>query len=438
MAGRLSLNIGMFGCGTVGGGVFELLHNPAKTAQLRALGVQALVSKICVANVAKKRDLRFFSADKTSFTANYSDILDDASINCVIELMGGVEDAKDVVFRAIKSGKHVITANKALVANFMPEIVQLLAEHPDVRFGYEASVAGGIPIIHTLQNAYSGDEIAEVAGIMNGTTNYMLSKMEAEGVAYADVLKEAQDLGFAEANPSADVDGYDVQSKIAILAKLGFGSIVKPADIPTVGISRISSTDFEYAKMMDSTIKLLGVAKLLKPAEADKPQEIAVYVSPVVVPRSNVIASIGGATNLVNVRSSNLSSSAYVGQGAGRFPTANSVVNDVIQLARGDSPFDPFKATVPTALQPDYEAHFFVRISISDGVGIIRAIGQIAEQNHVSIYSILQAPIVDRKNVQFVVTTDQTLLSRVRTMCQEIAALPFVQEEPLFLPIMAE
>lgn len=438
MAARLSLNIGMFGCGTVGGGVFELLHNPAKAAQLRALGVQALVSKICVQNVSKKRDLQFFSSAQTAFTSSYDDILNDPAINCIVELMGGVDDAKDVVFRAIRSGKHVITANKALVANFMPEIVQLLSENPEVRFGYEASVAGGIPIIHTLQNAYSGDTITEVAGIMNGTTNYMLSKMEAHGVAYADVLKEAQDLGFAEANPSADVDGFDVQSKIAILAKLGFGSIVKPGAIPTVGISRISSTDFEYAKMMDSTIKLLGVAKLLKPADeaAGTAQEIAVYVSPVVVPRSNVIASIGGATNLVNVRSSNLDSSAYVGQGAGRFPTANSVVNDVIQLARGESPFDPFKATQETVLQPDYEAHFFVRITISDGVGIIRAIGEIAEKHHVSIYSILQSPIVDRKSVKFVVTTDQTLISRVRKMCEEIAALPFVQEEPLFIPIM--
>lgn len=437
-AGRIALNIGMFGCGTVGGGVFELLHSAKKIAQLETLGVKAVVSKICVQNLARKRDLKDFSEKTTTFTSSYDDILNDSSINCVIELMGGVEDAKDVVFKAIKSGKHVITANKALVANFMPEIVKLLEENPQVRFGYEASVCGGIPIIHTLQNAYSGDRITEIAGIMNGTTNYMLSKMEHEGVAYDAVLKEAQDLGFAEANPSADVDGFDVQSKIAILAKLGLSSIVKPADIPTVGISRISTADFEYAKMMDSTIKLLGVAKLLKEADPEKgtPQEIAVYVSPVVVPHTNVIASIGGATNLVNIRSSNLDSSAYVGQGAGRFPTANSVVNDVIQLARGESPFDPFKSTQPAVLQPNYEAHFFVRITISDGVGIIRAIGQLAEQSNVSIYSILQAPIVDRKKVQFVVTTDQTTVSRVQEMCDNISKLPFVQEAPLFIPIL--
>ncbi|RLN36931.1 hypothetical protein BBI17_008939 [Phytophthora kernoviae] len=435
---RLTLNIGMFGCGTVGGGVFDLLHSPIKRKTLEAMGVSALVSKICVQNLSKKRDLQHFVTSETSFTSSYSDILEDSNINCIVELMGGVEDAKDVVFGAIKAGKHVVTANKALVANFMPEIVQLLKDHPEVRFGYEAAVAGGIPIIHTLQGAYNSDTITEIAGIMNGTTNYMLSKMEAEGVAYDAVLKEAQDLGFAEANPSADVDGYDVQSKIAILAKLGFGGIVKPGDIPTVGISRISSSDFEYAKMMDSTIKLLGVAKLLKPADeaAGKPQEVTVYVSPVMVKHSNVIASIGGATNLVNVRSDNLDSSAYVGPGAGRFPTANSVMNDIIQLARGDAPLDPFKADLPLTLQPDYEAHFYVRITITDGLGVIRHVGQLAEESGVSIYSILQAPIVDRANVQFVVTTETSLLSKVRSMCQKIAALPFVQEEPLYLPII--
>ncbi|CAI5720837.1 unnamed protein product [Peronospora destructor] len=435
---RVTLNIGLFGCGTVGGGVFDLLHSPTRRQTLQRMGVNALVSKICVQNMSKDRQLSHFSALETKFTSKYSDILDDQNINCIIELMGGMEDAKHVVFGAIKAGKHVITANKALVANFMPEIVQLLHDHPDVRFGYEAAVAGGIPIIHTLQDAYNSDTITEIAGIMNGTTNYMLSKMETEGVAYDVVLKEAQNLGYAEANPSADVDGYDVQSKISILAKLGFGGVVKPADIPTVGISRISSADFEYAKMINSTIKLLGVAKLLKPADekTKTPQQVAVYVSPVVVNRNNVIASIGGATNLVNVRSNNLDSSAYVGPGAGRFPTANSVINDIIQLARGDAPLDPFKESLPLTLQADYEAHFYVRITISDGLGVIRHVGQIAEESGVSIYSILQAPIVDRAKVQFVVTTETSMLSKVRLMCKKIAKLPFVQEEPLFLPIM--
>lgn len=174
---RIPLNIGMFGCGTVGGGVYDLLHLPLKMKNLQQNGVQAVISKICVRNLEKKRDLLAFSDKTTAFTTNYNDILDDPSINCIVELMGGVDDAKDIVFRAIASGKHVITANKPLVANHMAEIIDLLEKHPNVRFGYEASTCGGIPIIHTLQGDYSGDNITEIAGIMNGTTNYMLSKV---------------------------------------------------------------------------------------------------------------------------------------------------------------------------------------------------------------------------------------------------------------------
>ena len=262
--------------------------------------------------------------------------------------------------------------------------------------------------------------------------------MEKDGVAYDVVLKEAQDLGYAEANPSADVDGFDVQSKIAILTKLGFGGIVDPSAIPTTGISRISSADFEYVKMMRSTIKLLGVAKQLKPADEAKgiPQEVAVYVSPVVVPQTNVIASIGGATNLVSVYSDNLNIGSYVGQGAGRYPTANSVMNDIIQLARGEMPSDPFKLTKSMTLEPNYQAQFYVRINITDGVGIVKAIGALAEESNVSILSILQAPITDRNNVEFVVTTDLTSLKNVTEMCKKITSLPFVKEEPFYIPIL--
>lgn len=433
---RVALNIGMVGCGTVGGGVYELLHNPSRLSYFKSIGVNAVISRICVRDLQRKRDFEYFNGNETTYTSNPREILEDPKINCVLELMGGVSLAKDIVFEAIRKGKHVITANKALVANHMSEILKLLEEHPEVRFGYEATVCGGIPIIHTMQSAYPSDEIAEIAGIMNGTTNYMLSKMEGEGVAYDAVLKEAQDLGYAEADPSADVDGFDVQSKIAILTKLGFGSVVEPKEIPTTGISRITSVDFEYSKMMNSTIKLLGVAKQLEESKEGRPGKVSVYVSPVVVPLSNVIGTINGATNLVSITSKNLLSSSYVGEGAGRFPTANSVMNDVIQLARGQSPTDPFMNDAKMDLENDYSARFYVRIKIRDQVGVIRSVGELAEKAGVSIYSILQSPISDPNDVDFVVTTDVTHLSNVKDMCQKIKELPFVKEEPLHLPIL--
>ena len=248
------LRIGIFGGGVVGGGVCELLQRHA--ARFRTLGVHIEVAKICVRDISKYhafsysfpflsffffpiytfilcRPRDFVLPKETSLVTNYDDILNDSSINCVVELIGGVTSAKDVVFRAIKAGKHVITANKALLATHLTELINLLKDHPEVKFSYEAAVCGGIPIIHALQTDYLADDITKVMGIMNGTTNYMLSKMQDEGADYGPILKEAQALGYAEANPEADVEGFDVQAKIALLAKLCFGRSIDPATIPT-------------------------------------------------------------------------------------------------------------------------------------------------------------------------------------------------------------
>lgn len=419
----------MFGCGTVGGGVYNLIQNKQK--QFCKMGLDIQITKICVRDPLRKRNFEY-NGNVTEMVSNVNEILDDPEINCIMELIGGVDLAKEITFKAIKKGKHVLTANKALIATHMKELLHALSENENVKLGYEAAVCGGIPIIHTLQDTYLADNVVKIVGIMNGTTNYMLSKMDKEQVNYDDVLKEAQDLGFAEANPSADVDGYDVQAKIAILAKLGFHGTVLPDQVPTMGIARITQADFAYAKMMQSTIKLLGVATKVDPQNDKK---IAVYVSPVMVPQTNVIANVNGATNLVNIISDNLESSSFVGQGAGRYPTANSVLSDVIQLAKGLMPM-PFAPDEPVELQTDYSSRFYVRIKISDQLGVIRTIGELAEKADVSIYAILQLPITDKNNVDFVVTTDTTKLSNVQNMCQTIAKQSFVLEEPLHFPIL--
>merc|ERR1711920_130911 len=353
--------------------------------------------------------------------------------------MGGTTDAKDVVFKAIKNGKHVITANKALVASYMDELIELLAQNPSVRLGLEAAVCGGIPIIHTIQDSYASDNIKEIAGIMNGTTNFMLSKMDQEGASYDDVLAEAQRLGFAEANPSADVDGFDVQAKIAILAKLAFGKTVIPETVPTQGITKVNTADFQYAAMMKSTVKLLGIAKRL---ENDR---VTVYVSPVVVPESNVIASIHGATNLVRIVSQNLIESSYVGEGAGRFPTANSVMNDIISLGQDRLVHPPFpEAGKPKSentkapeltMDANYTSRFYVRMTVKDQNGIIKTVGEHAEAAGVSIYAVLQAPITDPNNVDFVVTTDNTQIANVQKMCEWGEKESFMLNKPLCMPI---
>jgi homoserine dehydrogenase len=245
----------------------------------------------------------------TKLVTDYEEILGDATINCVVELMGGTTHAKDVVFRAIAAGKHVVTANKALIAAYLPELQQALASNPSVKFLYEAAVCGGIPIIHALHTDFLADKVTKIMGIMNGTTNFMVCKMEDEGWDYGVALKEAQRLGFAEADPTADVEGHDVQAKIALLAKLAFGKTVPWETVPTTGISKITSVDFEYAKTLKSTIKLVGTAV------QNVDGSLAVFVAPNLVPLTSPLASAKGPGNMVVVSSENMGVSTLAGPG---------------------------------------------------------------------------------------------------------------------------
>lgn len=359
----VNVKIGIFGGGVVGGGVYELIQRGNENGRFKSIGASVEVTKICIRSLSKPRDFQIKSNCK--LVTNYDEILKDPEINVVIELMGGITHAKDVVMGAIAAGKHVVTANKALIAAYLPVIQEALAANPTVRFNYEAAVCGGIPIIHTLQTDFLADNIQKVMGIMNGTTNFMLCKMEDEGAEYEVALKEAQALGFAESDPTADVEGHDVQAKISLLAKLAFGCTVPWETVPTVGISKLTAVDFEYAAMLKSTIKLLGTASV----NPDK--SLAVYVSPVMVPLSSPLASAKGPGNMVLVTSTNMGNSTFAGPGAGRFPTANSILNDVLRIALGTT-IDPFPLDCDVRLDNDYLTTFYVRIKVADGLGIVR------------------------------------------------------------------
>jgi len=421
-----SLIVGLVGGGTVGGGVYDIVEHTHKDF-FRSLGAQVQVKRIAVRNLKKQRD--FSVAAHTELVGDWRLVLDDPEINTVIEVMGGITEAKEVVFGAIAKGKHVITANKALLAAYLPEIVDLLKKHPQVKLGYEAAVCGGIPIIHTLQNDYLGDQVSQILGIMNGTTNFMLTKMES-GADYGQVLAEAQALGYAEADPTADVEGHDVQAKIALLAKLAFGVHVPSDQIPTKGISSVASVDFEYARLLNATIKLLGMAQL-----SPDGKKLSVAVSPFIVPREHPIAGTNGSTNIVNISSRNLVSSSYIGPGAGRYPTANSIVSDLVRLARGlvGPPF-PVDRAMP--LEPDYTSRFYIRLRIRDQLGVIRVVGEIAERHGVSIYAILQNPISDPNDIHFVVTTEPARHSQVQAFADDIAKQDFTKGPPLFFAFL--
>lgn len=422
----MHLKCGVFGGGVVGGGTYELVKKCLKSGRFAQLGATMEINKICVRSLDKPRDYEIDS--NCTFVTNYDDILKDKEINTVVELMGGVTHAKDVVFAAIKAGKHVVTANKALIATHLDDIQALLKENPGVQFAYEAAVCGGIPIIHAMQSEFFADTVTRVMGIMNGTTNFMLCKMEDEGASYNAVLKEAQDLGFAEADPTADVEGFDVQAKISILAKLTYGKTVDPSTVPTKGISSITAVDFEYAKILKSTIKLLGCAQM------NPNGTLAVFVSPMMVSLSSTLASAKGPGNMVVVGSENNTQSTFAGPGAGRYPTANSVLNDMIRLSTGTGS-KPFPLEANLDINNDYSANFYVRISCTDGLGIIKEVGEAAESCGVSINAILQN-LITSDQVDFAVTTESAMLSQVAAFADKVAGMKWSRGTPFFMPVM--
>lgn len=418
------ITLGIVGGGTVGGGVVEILSQ--QKSALEAQGIFIEIKKLCVRDIAKKRDFKISST--TEVVSDFSEILEDESIDMVVECMGGVTAAKEVVFGAIKKGKHVVTANKALISAYLPELEALLVQHPTVNFGFEASVGGGIPIIHTLTRDLAGDNIQKISGILNGTTNFILSKMEKEGADYGETLKEAQDLGFAEADPTADVEGYDARSKIAILAKVAFGMTVEEESIVTKGISQITEADFAYAKLLGGTIKLLVVAEKMG-------DQFSIFVSPMIVPYSHNLAPIDGATNAVLIESEYLSETVLVGQGAGRFPTANAIVSDILLIAQ-ERAVSAFSKTESLQRNENIEGKFYIRMRIKDGLGIVRRVAEYCEKAGVSIDSVQQLPIENPDDVPFVVTTDKTTVGAIEEVCAGVAKEDFCLETPFFMQIL--
>jgi len=418
----------------VGGGIVEILSEKAPFLR-DALGIEAKISKICVRDAGRQRD--FTLPDGCAIVTDVREVLDDEAVELVVEVMGGTDLAKTVVTSALRSGKHVVTANKALIAAHLPELNALVASvnvgrADKVRFGYEAAVCGGIPVIHALQRDLLGDSVTQLSGIINGCTNFMLSNMESGGKSYDEALAEASELGYAEADPTLDVGGFDARSKLSILMKLAYGLDVPEEEIPLRGITEVTAADFEYARSLGSTIKLLGVAKL------DGSGALSAYVSPCLVPRSSTLASINGATNAIEVCSSSLRSSVLVGQGAGRYPTANSCVSDILDIAQGCSAALPFpKQAADLHFLSSYVSSFYIRIRFRDAVGIISDLGEVFKQGHVSIFSILQNPIDDPQDSVFVVVTDPVELGKVQKVCATLEANDWCLGEIFYIPVLS-
>lgn len=383
-----TIKIGLLGLGTVGSGVYKIIERQ-KEEMVKKTGARLEIAGILVHNLNKVRD----GVDTSLLTDRWEDIINNDEISIVIEVMGGIEPAKTMILEALNSGKNVVTANKDLVAEYGRELLDA-AEKNGVDFLFEAAVAGGIPIIRPLKQCLAANEMDEVIGIVNGTTNYILTKMFEEGMDFDEALAKATELGYAEADPTADIEGLDAGRKVAIMASIAFHSRVTFSDVYTEGITKISARDINYAKEFGNVIKLLGVAH-------NTEDGIEVSVHPMMIPQEHPLASVRDSFNAVFVHGDAVDDVMFYGRGAGEFPTASAIMGDVIDVVRdiqyhctGRISCTCYRETKVKEFR-EVKNKFFLRMQVDNKPGVLAAIASVFGVHQVSISKVIQKIITD-------------------------------------------
>lgn len=420
----------LLGLGTVGGGVYKLMNRQKEEFPYK-IGADLEISKILVRNVKKERP----GVENSLLTDNWKEILSDDSIDVVIEVMGGIEPARTYIKEALAAGKNVVTANKDLLAEYGGELLDEAGKREkDLLF--EAAVAGGIPIIRPLKQCLAGNYLSEVMGIVNGTTNFILSKMTHEGMDFAEALQIAQDLGYAEADPTADVEGYDAGRKIAIMASIAFNSRVTFSEVYTEGITKISAKDIEYAKNLGCVIKLLGIARR-------KEDGIEVLVHPMLIPNNHPLASVDDAFNAVYVHGDAVDDAMFYGRGAGELPTASAIMGDVIDVARnimygctGRISCSCYK-DIPVKKVEDIESKFFLRMVVDNTPGVLANIASVFGNNGVGLEKVIQQN-VKKEQAELVVVTDPVQEKHLRDSMAIFKGMSIVKEIPAVVRVYGE
>ena len=413
-----TLRIGLLGFGTVGSSFAEVLA---------ASGADVRITHVFNRDVARKKSherAKFVPADAV-WSERVGDVLDSPDVDCVVELMGGLDPAESWLRAALSSGKHVVTANKQLIAYRGRELFALAAAN-DVQLLYGAAVAGGVPVIPGVAQGLSGDQIRRVSGIVNGTCNFILSSMET-GADYGEVLKEAQKLGYAEANPSADVDGFDARAKLCILARLALRAEINPDEVPAQTISQVSAVDFAYAKELGCTVRQVSRAEIAGDV-------VKARVAPMLVPKTSPIAWSHGTQNMVVTSGRFGGDVVFSGHGAGGFPTAVAVMSDVRAVALGS-----VKVRLPAehkSVSGDVVAPWYLRFVVADEPGIVAAIAGALAKHGVNIDSLLQHRGHVPERLPFVVTTEPCGSSVIDEAMKEVAAMSFMVEAPLCLQML--
>jgi len=433
---KQKINVGIIGLGTVGSGAFRILRDNAELIRHR-VGVPIDVVKIAVRDVGRDRGL---DIPPSLLTDKPSLIVDDPNIDIVVELMGGYEPAKELILAAIARGKHLVTANKALLAVHGTEI-HTAARRAGVAIGFEGSVAGGIPVIKVLQEALAANRILSIYGIINGTSNYILTKMTDEGRPFEDVLREAQRAGYAEADPTFDVGGIDTAHKLAILVNLAFGLPITLQDIFTEGITAISPLDIDFGKTLGYTVKLLAIAKM-----HDGKAEARVH--PTMVPDEYPIAKVSGVYNAIQIIGDACEDIMLYGRGAGSMPTGSAVVGDIIDIARQiliepsrKLPAAPSPGALPIPELQTVDSIttlYYLRLMALDEPGVLSQISGILGRHRISIAQMIQRGRKQGGSVPLVIMTHTALERDVQRALFEIKTLSCVTEEPVLIRVEGE
>ncbi len=419
------IKVGVIGVGTVGSSVVKILQDNAEMITARA-GREVVVKTGVVRSLSKERGLDI------ALTTDPWEVVNDPEIDIVVELMGGVEGPFDIVRKALENGKAVVTANKALLAYHRYELQELARE---VAFEYEASVAGGIPIINALRDGLSANHIESIVGIMNGTCNYMLTKMTDEGVGFDAILKESQELGYAEADPTFDIGGYDAAHKLLILASIAYGIDAKPEDILIEGIEEVTQDDIAFAREFGYAVKLLGIAR----RDGD---EVELRVHAALISKEQMIAKIDGVMNGISVVGDRVGETLYYGPGAGGDATASAVVANIIDIARSGKRSAmlgynrPLEHGLKLKKSDEIETKYYLRLSVEDRPGVLAKITQLFGEYDISIETMLQRPARDGvANLLF--STHKAVEGNMKEVLSKLEALPFVSGRPVMIRIVS-
>lgn len=412
--------IALLGMGTVGGGVYEIIEKQKEEMPFK-IGAALEVVKVLVRNKAKYADR--IPAEK--LTDVWEDVIGDDSIDIVVEVMGGIEPARTYIKAALEKGKHVVTANKDLMAMHGHELLELAGEHHcDLLF--EAAVAGGIPIIRPLKQCLAGNNITEIMGIINGTTNFILTKMKEDGMDFGEALQLATDLGYAEADPTADIEGYDAGRKLAIMASIAFHTPVTFDDVFTEGITKITAKDMRYAKEMGCSIKLLGIAKNTETG-------IEVKVHPTMIPENHPLAAVNDSFNAVFVHGDAVDDAMFYGRGAGALPTGSAVVGDIMDVARnmlfhcnGRIGCSCYK-NLPIKRIGDTTSRYYIRMRLEDRAGTLAAMAGVFAENDASIAILLQKETIET-DAEIVVVTHEVAEKKFMDAIKKFSSMEMVKE----------